>query len=229
MDVFPFFVADDVHRALVQRQVERAFVGVVGGVAEVIFPMGFVAPVFGVGFAFEEGAQACAVALHGRGEAQRVEHGRHDVDVFSKARHGLAARPVCRLARVADDQRDLVGGVEIAAFAEQPMVAHLLAVVGGENDHRPVPAAALLEVGDEAAYLLIDQRHQPVIDRLQPAEFLFIRRCAVELFGKLLREPGVLPAFAQRRVRPRKARHVGGVIHGVEGFGCDEGWMRTQE
>ena len=57
-----------------------------------------------------------------------------------RAAFGISLRP-----RIANDQRDVIRAVEVTALAEQPVVAHLLAVVRGENDERRIPAARLLE------------------------------------------------------------------------------------
>jgi len=128
MHVLPALAADDVHGALVGRQVMLAGGGF-GVIAEVELPVRLAAPRCRRRLAVQEGTQALAVALSGNLDPDRLQQLRHHVDVLGEALDAGSAGGVGALSRVPDDQRDVVGAVEVATLADQPVVADLLAVV----------------------------------------------------------------------------------------------------
>src|SRR6267378_3743575 len=68
-----------------------------------------------------------------------------------------------RGAGIAQHQRDVEGGVEIAVLADHPVIAELLAVIGGDDDQRPLIGAARAQGGKETAELVIDLADHAVI------------------------------------------------------------------
>src|SRR5262245_26389514 len=102
-------------------------------------------------------------ALAGRTPlAEGAENGRHDVDAADRFAHDRAGA----LARVLDDQRDvdqrLEGGVRVAP---QAVVEELLAVVGGDHDHRLVVQSRPAQGGEQAAELGVGVGDRAVIER----------------------------------------------------------------
>ena len=132
-------------------------------------------------------------------------------------------------ARIFDDQRYVVGRFVPAAFAEQPVVAHLLAVIGGEYDQRAVPSANGFQMGKEPPELIVDLAHEAVIDGLEPAQFLVVAGGEKEFSGELIGEPRMDLAFL---IRARQALRRGNVLRIVEriiGLGGEPRRMRPQK
>jgi len=84
--------------------------------------------------------------------------------------------------RRADDQWNLDALIEMTPLAEHPVVPELFSMVAGEYDHGVVIFATRLERGYNAADVVIDLGHQPVVSRAQLAHrgFDVGVRCRVE-------------------------------------------------
>ena len=132
------------------------------------------------------------------------------------------------------------GLVEIAELGEQPVIAELLAVIGGEDDERAVVCPARLEMVDEATNLGVNLAHHAVVSRPQLAriglaEQQIIGRggadgeAAALLVANVVGEPGVLFGLVVRARRPHRRWHVGRIVERVVGLGRDERRMRRQE
>ena len=88
----------------------------------------------------------------------------------------LAARRVEPGARIADDQRHVVRGVEPADLLHEPVVAEQLAVIRREDHERVVGLAGFVEPIEDAAELVVDLADHPVVGRLELALLLLGRR-----------------------------------------------------
>ena len=102
------------------------------------------------------------VALQGHLEADLREDRRHDVDMLGVCLDDASARHV----RAPDDQRDVKGLWVEPVLAEHPVVAEHLAVIGGEDDQRPVehpPAGQRIDDAPDVVVHLGDQAR--AIDR----------------------------------------------------------------
>ncbi len=108
------------------------------------------------------------------------------------------------------------------------MIAHLLSVIGGEDDQRIVPASGLFQKVEETAQRRINLAHQTVVDGLEPAHFLVVAARPILAPRELIGEPGMLGRLVLRRAQARKAGHGHRVVHGIVWFRGDERRMRTQ-
>src|SRR3546814_12971438 len=67
------------------------------------------------------------------------------------------------MAWIAEDERNMIGLIEVAELPERPVVAHHLAVVGGQGDDGAVPGSGCLQALDEPTDLAVDLRdHAPI-------------------------------------------------------------------
>src|SRR3546814_11956787 len=67
------------------------------------------------------------------------------------------------MAWIAEDERNMIGLIEVAELPERPVVAHHLAVVGGQGDDGAVPGSGCLQALDEPTDLAVDLRdHAPL-------------------------------------------------------------------
>ena len=57
----------------------------------------------------------------------------------------------------------MIGLVEVTELGHQPVVTHLLAVVGGKNDQRIVPLAPCLQRPEQSAQVFVDLVNQAEI------------------------------------------------------------------
>ena len=97
--------------------------------------------------------------------AQRLEEGRHQIDrLDQRVAHG-AARRVGRRGGIEDDQRDLRRRLVEQVLLAQPVVAEIVAVVGGEHDQRVLEQAALFHEGEQAPELVVDLLDQAHVVR----------------------------------------------------------------
>ena len=151
------------------------------------------------------------------------------MSTFSVNDETIAPRSAQPRPRVANDQRDVVGAVEIAALADQPVVADLLAVIRSEDDERRVPAPRFLQESNQPSDLGVNPAHQSVVNRLQPPQSLLIVGRAKDSARQLMREPRMLAGFIFGRGQTREARHLRGIVHRVVRLGRDERRMRPQQ
>ena len=209
----------------------------VGNRAEIEFPVRGVAPVRRL-LAIEPWHQRPAVKMRLRRSADQVEQGRKDVDGFGETvdRH---AGGCCLAARIADDQRNVVAGVEVAALAQHEMVAHHLGMVGSEYDDGVAPGARCLHRLPDAAELCVDLGDHAVIDGADAAEIFLapIRHLALDAgneFGpilpaKIVGEIGVAFRLGLPICSAPESGAVGRVVHGVVGLRHDERRVRADE
>ena len=116
-----------------------------GSVSEVVLPADGVAPAILKRTDRRRGEQRSAVALPRRRRAEPVEQRRHEIDALGEGVDVDTAVSIGGPVRVADDQRHGVGLIEKAHLADQPVIAHLFAVIRGEHDQRVLPGPGLLE------------------------------------------------------------------------------------
>ncbi len=64
-----------------------------------------------------------------------------------------------------DDQRDLHGLLVEQVLLAHPVIAEIVAVIGGEHDHGVVEQAALLQEAHQHAHLVVDLLDQAHIGR----------------------------------------------------------------
>ena len=226
--VLVVLVADHRQAALVQGKAEMTLQRIVAHVAKIALPEGFLAPAARHAPGLQRRQQRKAVALTRDFETEPVEHGRHEVDVFGEVVENPAAAGVGFVARVAHDQRDVVGLIVETELRHQPVIAELLAVIGGENDQRLLPVAAFFQHLEQAAEVIVDLADQAeIIDHVLLGLADRIRRAKAAVVDEKLHQRmqmhlvGGIPA-------PRWQRHVGGIVEGIVGFGCSEGRMRAQ-
>src|SRR5260221_8509798 len=131
------------------------------------------------------------------------------------------------------------GGVEMAILADHPMVAELLAVIGGDDDQGSLVSAAFAQSSEEAAELVVDLADHAVIGRPQLVQRAVIERAEqrLSLLGQRRRmdrrqvigEPGVLRRFLLEVSGAAKRRHGGGVVHCIVRLLRDEWRGRAQK
>ncbi len=121
------------------------------------------------------------------------------------------------------------------------MIAHHLAVVGGQHEQRVLPLNGGLQPRNQTADLAIHFRDHAPIGRPDLADIVLgpIRHQPVArpddvMLGSMLpRQPvideRIIAAFLCRRFGSGESGAVDRVVHGVEGFGHHEGRMRAQE
>src|SRR5262245_30822333 len=113
-----------------------------------------------LGLAAEDPLQRLALQRDRRRYAGEVVKGRREVD----RRHRLADHPVLRDAGARDDQADAQQVLERPGSLQvEPMVAHHVAVVGGEDHERVFPQSPVLERAEYPADVVIDERDHPVV------------------------------------------------------------------
>jgi hypothetical protein len=108
------------------------------------------------------------------------------------------------------------------------VVAQRLAVIRREHDERAVGLPRLVEHREDAAELVVDLGHHPVVGRLELALLLRIVRRRHERVTDHQPEQRVLRAFLGARRRPHRVRHRRGVEHRVVRRGREERWVRTE-
>ena len=88
--------------------------------------------------------------------------GGREVDGCNQRVAGCAAAGICFRRRAVDDQRHLDGGLVEKILFALPVVAQIVAVIRGDDDHAIDHVAGFLEESEQAAHLvvgLLDQAH----------------------------------------------------------------------
>ena len=114
----------------------------------------------------------------------------------------LPARP----AGQPDHERDMERLGEEAGLAQHPVVAQHLAVIGGEQDQRPLELAAPRQRREDPAEMMIDLGDQAEIDRPQPRQARAVQQAAPigagDRCGKVGGKPRMQRAFGRPPSRP---------------------------
>ena len=103
--------------------------------------------------------------MAGRVEAERVEDGRHHVHRLDQPRILRPARRIRRRGRVVDQHGHALDAVVEQLLLAQPVVAEVVAMVGGEDDQRVLPAAEPLQRRPHPAEMRIHLGDQPLVGR----------------------------------------------------------------
>ena len=105
-------------------------------------------------------------------------------------------------------------------FFDEPVGAHLVAVVGAKHNQRVVQGAHVIQGGHHAPDQVVDHGHIAPVDGndLGP-HFPASVAQAPEAFKKLLNARFACPGFVERRL----VRYIGGVVHGKVGLGDQAG------
>ena len=97
--------------------------------------------------------------------AERLEEGRRQVDRLDQLVADRAARRVGLGRGIADDQRHLHRRLVEQVLLAQPVVAQIVAVVGGEDDQRVVEQARAPRMKrNSSAQLIVDLLDEPHVD-----------------------------------------------------------------
>ena len=147
--------------------------------------------------------------------AHRRVEGRQQVDALDEAVvFGAAGRVGCRIG-IVDDHRQAQHAVVEQLLLAQPVVAEIVAVVRGQDDHRVVHPACPFHVLEQLAEMIVDLFDQAHIGRdhrlphLVAAEALAV---LVLLERGVDRVAGLALAFAAHR-----RDDIAGAVHGVVG------------
>ncbi len=158
-------------------------------------------------FAAQERCQRQAVALRRHRHADRVAHGRHQIDVLRERVDDRAVR--VDVVRIADDADDVVALLPVPELLAQAVIAEHLAVIRRDDDHRVVPHAELAERVPDPAELVVDLADHPVVLRSHVAHPRLVGGCR----RPRIVEHHVVHAVALRGGSDRQ-RHVGRVVRG---------------
>lgn len=147
--------------------------------------------------------------------AEELDECGNEIDALDQSVRGVASRSVRFRARVVDDQRDASRAIVEQILLAQPMVAHIVSMIGAENDHRVVHAAQFGQPREQAAHLIVKLLDQAHVYRRYDIPDVVAR--------KRLASPNVHPRLHQRmiglalRVAAVDKRQVSGGIHVVVG------------
>jgi len=186
-----------------------------------------------------EGRQRFTVALGGDIQAQAVEDGGHDVDVLGERIHLPAPDRVRLGARIADDQRDMKGLVEVGVLGELPVIAELLTVVRGKHHQAVVVGAGLAQVLDEPPDLGVHLAGHAVVRRAR-LQHVFVAEGEIvpgvvigvnppaALVVEIMAEEGMLRGLGVDVGGTHRSRHVGRRVQVVIGSRRDQRRMGRQ-
>src|SRR6266705_764255 len=92
-----------------------------------------------------------------------VEKRGYEVDRLDEARLDDSARRVGARIGVVDQQRDAYALLVKQVLFPEPMIAEIVAVIAGEDDHGVAESSLALELGQHAADMVVNLLDQPHI------------------------------------------------------------------
>ena len=145
--------------------------------------------------------------------ASRLEERRRQIDTLDQRVADLAAGGIRGRRGIAHDQGHLHGRLVEQILLAQPVVAQVVAVIGGEHDQRAVEEAARLEEGHQHAQLVVDLLDQAHVDGNDFGAHLVARK---RLAGVVFHEGAIdRMRIAALALRAHRRNDIVGPLHGV--------------
>ena len=218
MHVLEIVIAQHRQAALVESQAQVPFQRIVAHVAKVALPERLLAPARGQLRVLQHRQQRETVAFARYIEPEPVEHGRHDIDIFGEIADLHAAAGVGLGARIADDQRDMVGLIEITELGRQPVVAELLAMIGSKDNQRRIPLTAGFQTVEQSTEIFVDLVYQAeIVGHVLLDLALRIRGAETAVVDEVIQQR-VLQRFLLRRFTAQRLWHLSRIVHAVIGL-----------
>ena len=176
LDVLVVCGADHVEGALLHGETGQVLGHVVHRVTPVPLPVGFGAPVGRSAAAadvitgpvgVQEGLERAPVDRHRDLDTDPGAQRGHHVDRLGERRHHRAPGGIGFGAGVGHDEGDVVALVPPAQLLHQPVVAHLVAVVGREHHQRGRRHPGAVQAVEDPAELVVDLGHVPPVGGAQ--------------------------------------------------------------